>query len=100
MKTIYKYAVPLKDTFTINLPKGYTILSVGVQNVVSFDRRSQSPYIWVLIDTENVKNSKPVNFRLAGTGHPIEEYSFLRFIGTFQLQDGALVFHLFEILDA
>lgn len=38
--------------------------------------------------------ARPVRFRLAGTGHPIAEAD-LRYVGTFQLADGALVFHVF-----
>ncbi|GAJ02446.1 unnamed protein product, partial [marine sediment metagenome] len=38
-------------------------------------------------------------FRLSGTGHPLGE-DYLRiidYIGTFQMENGALMFHLFEI---
>lgn len=38
------------------------------------------------------------NFRLAGTGHRIEEeQEKLSFIGTFQLYGGSFIGHLFEI---
>lgn len=88
MRTVYKYEVPLDDTFYVDLPKDSKVLSVGVQNDV--------PYIWVFVDDEN-EDSRKV-FRLAGTGHPIADYLDLEFIGTFQLRSGNLVFHLFEVL--
>ena len=39
------------------------------------------------------------HFRLSGTGHPLgEDYlRIINYIGTFQMENGALVFHLFEI---
>jgi len=33
---------------------------------------------------------------MAGTGHDIDAYTDMVYIGTFQLHDGHLAFHLFE----
>jgi len=88
MKRVFKYQVPLQDKFTIDLPKGSQVLSVGVQ--------SKTAFIWTLIDDEEpiIESRK---FRLSGTGHPITDKCFI-FIGTFQLDGGALIFHLFELV--
>lgn len=84
MKRIYKYPVRIDDVQTIDLPQGAQVLSVQVQD--------GSPYIWACVNPSAV--SEPRQFHLYGTGHPIED--LLRFIGTFQLFGGRLVYHLFE----
>jgi hypothetical protein len=89
MLSIYKYPVPIDDYFTLELPFGARPLSVQVQN--------GGPQLWVLIDPGE-RRTEERRFRLAGTGHPIEESSdFLEYISTFQLSGGALVFHVFEV---
>ena len=90
-KTIYKYTVAYDDIFVLDLPMGAEVLTVQVQY--------ESPYLWALVNTEEQTEKR--YFRLAGTGHPIvydmgKEYSY---INSFQLNNGDLVFHLFEILD-
>ncbi len=88
MKTIYKYNVTLEDTFELKLPKGAQVLSVQEQY--------GDPVMWAVIDTEAPKEKR--TFRLVGTGHPIDPELNLAFIGTFQLDHGDFVGHLFEIL--
>lgn len=87
--SVWKYTVPVTDVFTLNIPVGSTVLSVAVQG--------RDVNLWAEVDT-----SKPTvarRFRVAGTGHAIPADESRRFIGTFLLQDGLLVFHLFEILE-
>jgi hypothetical protein len=89
MLKVYKYEVPLADDFAIEMPMGAQILSFQVQN--------GGPVLWALVDPD-ARHMKR-HFRLAGTGHKIDQApADLRFIGTVQLQGGALVFHLFEAL--
>ncbi len=88
---IFKYMFGITDSIVIPMPEGARVLDVQIQH--------GAPCIWALVDT-----SKPnVNrmFRLAGTGHPIkpDEAHKHIYIGTFQMSDGALVFHLFEVKD-
>jgi hypothetical protein len=87
MQTVYKYPIEMHDNFLVELPIGAYVLTVQVQH--------GTPYIWALVDTESPTELRP--FRLLGTGHPIEQ-PLTRYIGTFQLNGGALVFHLFECL--
>jgi hypothetical protein len=85
-RRIFKYPVEMRDHFQISLPEGADILAVQVQR--------DQPVMWALVDPE-----KPLTqrwFRVAGTGHLIEE-DHLGHIGTFQLYAGDLVFHLFEV---
>jgi len=88
MRTVHKYPVKLTDNFEIELPKGAQILTVQEQ----YD----FPQLWALVNPNENKKQKR-KFRLAGTGHQIKETN-LEYINSFQLEDGSLVFHLFEII--
>ena len=83
---VYKYEVPVSDYFTIEMPVGARILSIQTQ----FKRTC----IWALVDPNAEKQKR--NFRLCGTGHIMDD-SILAFIGTCQIDNGQLVFHVFEI---
>lgn len=89
MLTIYKYSIPDEDHFTLELPKDAKILTVQAQR--------GAPQLWATVDSETKKETR--YFRLAGTGHSLgEDYlRIINYIGTFQIENGALVFHLFEI---
>lgn len=86
---IYKYSVAIEDHFCLRLPVGADVLSCQVQN--------NNPVIWALVDPEETEFEE-VDFYLYGTGNPIDENemdSDVKFIDTFQLHSGSLVFHLF-----
>ncbi len=85
-KTIWKFPVPMLDTFPLTMPENSTILSVQVQH--------GEPRIWALVNTNNPTIIR--NFRVVGTGHLVSETD-LNFIGTFQLHGGAFIGHLFEV---
>jgi hypothetical protein len=87
MRTIYKYEIETTDTQELNLPYGAEILCVQVQN--------GKPCIWALIDTEqNLIDEHTII--TVGTGHRLGyTFSKANYLGTYQLQGGALVFHVF-----
>ena len=85
MKTVYKYTIPIEDQFELELPIAAQVFTVQTQN--------GHPHIWALVDPDAPK--EPRLFRLAGTGHPMHNRN-LTYIGSFQMKEGALVFHLFE----
>jgi len=90
MKTIYKY--PLETTYrqSVELPEGFEILTIQVQY--------GKPCIWVLHDRE-LKNLKPVEIEIFDTGHDVYHIggkTARRYIGTYQLADGKLIFHTFH----
>jgi len=88
MLTVYKYAVPVEDYFSLELSQGAKILTVQVQH--------DSPQIWALVNPESPTETR--HFRLAGTGHSIQENGeVLNYLGTFQLARGGFIGHLFEI---
>jgi len=89
-KKVFKYVLRIDDRITLNLPKGAEVLTVQTQY--------NQPCLWVLVDPFAAKEKRV--FRLAGTGHPIsfDMGSDYKYINSFQMDDGALVFHLFEML--
>ena len=89
MQKVYKYAVPITDFPVIPMPEYSKVLSAQVQ----YDQ----VFIWALVDLNLNHKMVERKFMLAGTGHPIFETD-LDFIGTVQLADGSLIYHLFEIL--
>jgi len=83
---IFKYQVPIKDYCEIQMPKNTQILT--------FQSQYDIPCIWALVDPEQPIESR--KFRIAGTGHEIKGKA-LEYIGTCQMMNGTLVWHLFEI---
>lgn len=67
------------------MPIGAEILSVQVQR--------GNPHMWALVDPEAPCEVR--TFRILGTGY-IELGAPGQHLGSFQLNDGALVFHVFE----
>ena len=93
MKTIYKYPIKeIKSQFRIDISKGAKILTVQIQRGM--------PMIWAIIDTDQGETEDRI-FRIIGTGHDIdlEDKEFLDYIGTFQMAEGNLVWHLFELIN-
>ena len=86
MKTIWKF--PLEPDGFMPMPQGAEVLCVQVQN--------ETPCLWALVDPNAAEKETRV-FRIYGTGHQIHEQASLdNYIGTFQLQGGLLIFHVFE----
>ena len=87
---IYKYHIPIADEFELELPVGAKILTYQVQN--------DKGYIWAIVDITEGIIVKKVKFRMFGTGHSItEEIDELEYIGTIQIFDNSLVWHLFKV---
>ena len=86
MKTIYKYEVLVDDLFVVKMPRAARLLDVQVQG--------GTPFVWALVDTDAPLVRR--RFALRGTGHPADDLETAAHVGTFQLQNGALVFHLFD----
>ena len=88
MKTIHKFSIDMEDTFEVKMPRGAQVLTVQEQ----YDE----PQMWAIVDTDAPKETR--RFRLVGTGHPIDPMLNLTYVGTFQLDHGQFIGHLFEIL--
>jgi hypothetical protein len=87
-KVIWKYPLEVRDSNVIKMPEGAKILCVQTQNNI--------PCIWAIVDAEESLENR--FFRIVGTGQFLQkEYlDYKEYIGTFQLDNGLLVFHLFE----
>ncbi len=88
-KIIYKYPLEVTDVQNISLPVGAEILTIQTQNEI--------PCLWALVDPNGIeKESKTIE--IFGTGHPVgyDMGVSRKYISTFQLRDGQLIFHAFE----
>lgn len=84
MDTIYKYGV--RPELDIALPKGSKPLCVQLQKGI--------PQLWIRIATD-AGESEVRHFVIVPTGGSVNHTA--RYIGTFQLEGGELVFHVFEV---
>lgn len=82
---VWKYPLRLDDEVTFEMPEGACPLTVQVQDGI--------PTLWAVVDPDAAPTNRM--FRIAGTGHPIGA-DVGAYVGTFQLAEGALVFHLFD----
>ena len=85
MKKIFKYPIPVDDKITLSLPINSDILSVQIQK--------GEPVVYALVSSA-FKMNRDRKLELYGTGMEVPEYR--EYIGTFQMLNGGLVFHLFE----
>jgi hypothetical protein len=86
-KTVWKYPLSVDDEQFIEMPANAHILCVQTQR--------GRPCLWALVDPTNQPETRKI--LIAGTGHVREElWGLVNYIGTFQLDYGQLVFHVFE----
>ena len=85
-RTISKFQFEPNDRIEFTMPIGAEILTVQMQN--------GQPCVWALVNPQ-VKTEKRI-LRIVGTGHTIID-KLGKYIGTFQLMEGQLIFHLFEL---
>ena len=87
MRVIYKYPLTLETRQSIHMPMGAKLLSVQAQ--------FNCPCLWALVDPEAVTIIETIY--VFGTGHQIsKDEEELTFLGTVQLDGGALVFHVYS----
>ena len=86
-KVIFKYPLENKDFQSVEMPRGAQVLCIQNQ--------SESLFIWALVDI----GAKPIKrfFEIFGTGQEMSDCINRKYIGTYPLCKGALVFHCFEI---
>jgi hypothetical protein len=84
MKTIWKYQIPVADTFHLMMPEGAQVLTVQMQGGV--------PTLWCVVEPDAPQEQRW--FEMRGTGHLVGEVG--DYIATIQLHGGALVFHVFN----
>lgn len=82
---IFKYALKNNNDQIIKMPIGATILTVQVQRNI--------PMLWAVVD-EKVEMTEDRKIIVEVTGFPLSNYK--RYIGTYQLENGSFVGHVFE----
>lgn len=87
-KSIGKFPLEVTDVQQIEMPNGAEILTIQTQDEI--------PCIWALVDINAPK--KKIAFEIFGTGHNVPENAERRYVGTFQMRKGALVFHCFLLI--
>lgn len=89
-KQIWKYQLETTDWNEIEMPIGAEILTVQTQG--------ENVCLWALVNPNEDKEKRVIE--IIGTGNPVEcDSKFTRkYINTYQLLEGRLVFHVFERL--
>lgn len=86
MATIWKYELTAEGSQDLAVPGNGKVLCVQVQQ--------GKPCVWLLVEPEQEVQLHRI--RMFGTGQPYIEVDGLDYIGTIQLYDGSLVFHVFD----
>ena len=87
-KRVYKYPLAIADLQNILLPKSAVVLGhPQVQHGVLC--------LWTLVDPDE-KETKRISVVIHGTGHDVPEADDenYRYVGTFQIRAGRLIFHV------
>ena len=89
-KTIWKFALKITDRQSFEMPIDSQILTMQVQKGIAF--------LWILCDPKEKKETR--YFETFGTGHSIHYDMGIdrNYIGTYQIFDGSLIYHVFESL--
>ncbi len=85
MKAVWKFPLETTDEQTIMLPSEAEPLTVQVQHGY--------PYLWCLVDTHI--HTEPRRIRIIGTGHEIGSGFSGKYVGTYQLDNGNFIGHVF-----
>lgn len=86
---VRKCSIPSSLDFSLDLPSGSQILSLQTQRNL--------PVIWVLVDADS-NDIVTRHFIQVGTGREMPTDAPLRYLATYQDNDLALVWHVFEEL--
>lgn len=84
---IWKWTLASTDIQTLHLPVGAQVLTVQAQG--------ECAQLWALCHEKAEK--EPRRFAIYGTGNPIPDEPGI-YVGTYQLMDGRLVLHVFELI--
>lgn len=87
-KTIWKFTLETTDIQRVEMPENAQILCIQTQN--------EEPCILALVEPKNATVKR--TFEIFGTGHNVPSNAERNYVGTYQLRNGSLVFHCFELL--
>lgn len=84
--TVWKYRLPLKNRFGIQMPLNSDILHLEMQNDI--------PCLWVKVNPDE-KETEYHHFAFVPTGQEEDDENVQNYLGTIVFSN--LVYHLFEI---
>jgi hypothetical protein len=82
--TIWKFELPVADVAMVVMPADARVLTVAAVGTRA--------YVWALVDPDASMESR--EFAVRGTGHPVGDVG--DYVGTFLVDGGQFVFHVFE----
>ena len=85
MKTIYKYEIK---------PGKFTLVMPSEADILHIDMQGNKPFMWVKGDTDLPLRER--GFKAFGTGHEITDDGDWIHAGSFLMNGGSLVWHVFE----
>ena len=88
MKSIYKYTLEDTDLQTVTMPQGAKILCVQTQR--------GAVCLWAEVDTDKPGEDRTIEVFSAGHEMRSDMGLSRQYIGTYQLFDGAWIFHVYE----
>ncbi len=99
-QTIWKFPFEVEDEFEIEMPSGAQVIHIGVQTIHEpHQLESKQACMWAIVNPEEPREDwHKFKFRVFGTGHAIPDtghYGTHHYVSTFQMYDGALVWHVF-----
>lgn len=86
MFTIWKFPLEMVDIQVVQMPHNSEILCAQMQN--------DKVCVWARVDNAETQPSHKVMFYVHGTGHAATSPTS-KYLGTVQMHDGALVYHVF-----
>jgi hypothetical protein len=88
VKAIWKFPLQKADLQRVEMPESAEVLTVQVQG--------DQICLWAYVDPTDRKRARFFDVVPTGSELPDDFLYSHRYVGTFQLQGGALVFHVFE----
>lgn len=86
---VYKYSFPhLRDEATFEMSSASTVVHAGLQG--------DTVCIWAHVQTDDDSAKVNRRFILRGTGEPLPTTGLYQHVGSFMINDGEFVFHVFE----
>lgn len=86
---IFKYPIPIIDgIIECKVPRNFRYCDIQVQD--------NKIYMWCLIN--NNEKIITIKLRVFGTGHKIDNPEDYEYLKTVQLDNGDLIFHVFEVI--
>lgn len=86
MESIWKFPIVVTDDQEVEMPEGARIVTVQVQK--------GTLNLWAIVDPSAPLKKRHI--KVVGTGHSQSSLSSLSYIGTAQMMEGTLIWHVFE----